>query len=115
MRGLSRWSVCLLLLLVATPVATNAQQAPGTVPEEFLRAFVGHDTILLVGELPADLESVINLPGGARVIGSVVFGDRSIAFLAVVDDAEPAVAFFRDGLVARGWRTPEERPNRRGF
>jgi len=46
-------------LLLVTSVATNAQQGPGTVPEEFLRAFVGVDAALLVGELPADLESVI--------------------------------------------------------
>ncbi len=115
MRELTRWSVCLLLLHVVTPAAAGAQQAPGTVPEEFLRAFVGADAVLLIGELPPDLERVIDSPEGARVIGSVVYENRSVAFVTVVVDADAALALFGNGLVADGWRTPEERPASRGF
>ena len=59
---------------------------------------------ILVGELPADLPIEVPLPEGARTIGSLVRGDRSVQIVLDVDQAADAVvAFYREQLETAGW------------
>jgi hypothetical protein len=116
MRERSRLSLLTLFFIAATATAGVAQQG-GTVPEEFLRAIVSAEAELLIGALPADLAATLSLPDGARVIGSVVRDDRSMAtaYLTLARDPEASFAFFRQQMLDAGWRTPPEREPPRGF
>ena len=59
---------------------------------------------ILVGELPADLPIEVPLPEGARTIGSLVRGDRSVQTVLDVDQSADAVlAFYREQLETAGW------------
>lgn len=116
MREVSRLSALTVVLLLTGPATALAQQRGGSVPEEFVRAMVGADAGLLIGELPEDLAGILPLPDGSRVIGSVTHDAMSIAYVSVAADPDTAVAFFRDQMVVEaGWRMPEEREPPRGF
>jgi hypothetical protein len=116
--SLSRFVSLSLSLCAATFAgvpAIVAQQGSGTVPEEFVRAIV-FDAELLIGALPGNIPAALAWPGEARVIGSVIYEDRSTSYVSVAADPEALVAFVRERMTANGWRTPPERePPRGGF
>ena len=114
MRKIGLRLVFIFFALLLTPAATFAQEASGSVPEEFVRAIVGGDATLLIGQLPEYIQETLRMPGGSRVIGSVVQESISTTYLSVTEDPDAVLAFFHEQLVGAGWRTPTERDPPRG-
>jgi hypothetical protein len=110
-------SVCVALgaAPAAAPVAAQEQE-PEVVPMELVRLLVatGGSTDVLVGELPAQAETV-PLPEDARVIGGLVAPRRSQIAVAVPADAETVRTDWPERLEEAGWGRFEDTNLRSGF
>lgn len=97
-------------LAPAAPVTAQVDE-PAMVPTEFMRAFLtlpwlpdGGQPELMVGRLPSALTDHVRVPGGVRVIGSVVAGRFTINALVVPGAEDRVVEQFSMELARDGWR-----------
>ncbi len=106
-------SAAVLLGFLATSTALGGAQQQ--VPEELVFALVKNmyqatgmpDPEILVGSIPADLESRLYLPDGARVHGSIVREDGVTVVVSVDLSVEETKAALRREMPALGWTASE--------
>lgn len=112
------WLLCALLAASASLHAqTPADARRDDLPREFAHVLLmGGNVEFRVGRVPANLPTAEQLIAGARVIGSVVWRDRSETALAVGAPVTEARAPFEVRLREAGWtsRPPPDEPDR-GF
>ena len=117
-RARAAWWLCAFLAgAVPLHAQTPADSRQEDVPREFAQVLLMSGSAELhVGRLPPNLPAAEQIVAGARVIGSVVWRDRSATAIAVSAPVTEARAPFEARLRAAGWtdRPPFDRP-RRGF
>ena len=111
---------------VLSPVllAGQSQPAPAgaAVPSDLAAALAtaggfrtSADPEILVGQLPAWAASVLQVPAGARVLGSAVSGSSVTAILQVIEFVDSTAVRMNADLRARGWTARPSRPAQGGF
>jgi hypothetical protein len=115
----SGWCLCIIL---AGTTSLQAQSAGAsqqeTVTREFAQVLLTHRTgALRIGRMPENLPTADQLTAGARVIGSVIYPDRSESAIAVRQPVTEARQPFEMRLRAAGWieRPPQDGLMERGF
>ena len=122
-----RWSNIrrTLGVMAALAVAANGASAQGraeqVVPLELVQTLLdggpfddGPPPRVLVGSIPEITSEVLTVPGGARIIGSIVYAQSTRSALAFAVPADSVRAMMEQSLVARGWKKLEL-PQRGGF
>lgn len=101
---------------LAEASVTSAQQAGATEPvsRELLRALLGNDIEILVGRTPEDLPRPLQLPAGARVLGTILgyFGGTTIVAVAPIPPGQAEQA-ARRALTEGGWTEPPQMDRKR--
>lgn len=121
-RGSRSTSSALALLALACLAAPAAAQEPepDMVPIEFVRTlaagpFGGNAPLeIRVGRLPDDVADLIQVPAGARVVGSLINRGFSTSALAVPGDPPAARDDWTARLLDAGWARFQE-ASRGGF
>lgn len=106
-------SLAILLGSLATSTALGGAQQQ--VPEELVFALVKNmyqttgmpDPEILVGSIPADLQSRLYLPDGARIHGSIVRADGVTVVASVALSVEETKAALRREMPVLGWTASE--------
>lgn len=114
----SAWWVCAFLAVSASLHAqTPANARQEDVPREFAHVLLmGGNVEFHVGRVPANLPAAEQLTAGARVIGSVVWRDRTATAIAVSAPVTEAREPFEARLRAAGWTDrPSSDEPQRGF
>lgn len=117
-RRIVAFAVVMVLVPLHLDAAAQQQQM---VPLELMETLSlniygldGEEPAILVGELPPTLVEVVPIPGDARIIGSIVYGNTSRSSLAVRGEPDVVRSDLEARLSAAGWEKFEP-PEYGGF
>jgi len=112
------WALCMFMAGAASVQAQSARESQeGAVPREFAQVLLANaGGEFRFGDIPENLPGAEQLAAGARVIGSVVWRNRSESAIAVREPVAEAREPFEARLRAAGWvERPEPNQPDRGF
>jgi hypothetical protein len=114
MKRIAPLTAAAFLVAAAAPLAAQQRlEQPATIPLELAQELVfgmgpGDEglPVILVGVMADPLATLIDLPAGARVLGSVLHGAGVRAIVAVPGEPGEALRGIETRLLASGWRVP---------
>lgn len=106
----SRALLALALAVVLAPAGHRGAQDRDTIPAEFARAVLMRgdlEPVLMPGRIPEDVDAIVDLPEGARLLGTVVYDASASVFLVVTQPDAQLRTFFARQFEAAGWSALE--------